>query len=204
MRRTTIFSLVLFAVLGLPVFAYAQPAAAPARIRGTVENIQGHTLTVKSRDGEPVTVTLAPNFTVRAVIAEKLSDIKPGERVGITSVKAPDGGRQAVEVHIFPADLANVRMGEFPWDLGADSRMTNAPVAAVTVVPQGRTLTLSLNGQERQITVPPGTPIVTYAPATAALLKPGAAVFVIARKGPDGILTGLSVTAEQNGVKPPM
>jgi hypothetical protein len=203
MRRTTIFSLVLIA-LGLPVFAHAQPAAAPARIRGTVEKLDGNALTVMTRDGHPVTVTLAPDFKVRAVIPKTIADIKPGDKVGITSVKAPDGGRQAVEVHIFPADLANVRMGEFPWDLGADSLMTNAPVAAVTAAPQGRTLTLSLNGQERRITVPPGTPIVTYAPATAALLKPGAAVFVIARKGSDGILTGLSVTAEQNGVKPPM
>jgi hypothetical protein len=35
-------------------------------------------------------------------------------------------------------------------------------------------------------------------------LKPGAAVYVIATKNPDGGLTAARVTAEKDGVKPPM
>jgi hypothetical protein len=187
-----------------PTFAVAQQSPPPTRIRGTVEKFDDHTLAVKSRDGKSVTITLAPDFTVRAVVSETLDDIKPGEKVGITSVKGPDGTRQAVEIHIFPADLRTVRMGEFPWDLGAGSLMTNAPVAEVSSAPQGRTIKLSLNGKEEVIVVPPGTPIVTYEPGDPALLKPGAAVFVLARKEPNGSLAAASVTAEKNGVKPPM
>jgi hypothetical protein len=204
MRPTMILQAALIAAMAVPAFAQTQPSAPPTRVRGTIEQMNDHTLTVKSRDGAPVTVTLAPDFTVRAVVAEKLADIKPGDRIGITSVKAPNGAREAIEVHIFPADLRNVRMGEFPWDLGTDSLMTNGPVAEVTAVPEGRTVKLKVNGQEREITIPTATPIVTFAPGTAALLKPGAAVFVIARKGPDGKLIAPSVTAEEGGVKPPM
>jgi hypothetical protein len=186
-----------------PTLAVAQQSP-PTRIRGTVEKFDDHMLSVKSRDGTSVTITLAPNFTVRAVVAETLNDIKPGEKVGITSIEGPDGTRQAVEVHIFPAAPSTVRMGEFPWDLGAGSLMTNAPVAKVSSAPQGRTVKLSLNGKEEAIVVPSGTPIVTYEPGDPALLKPGAAVFVLARKEPDGSLAAASVTAEKNGVKPPM
>jgi hypothetical protein len=52
--------------------------------------------------------------------------------------------------------------------------------------------------------VPPGTPIVAFVPGDAGLLKPGAAIFAIALKQPDGTLSAVRVTAEKNGVKPPM
>ena len=82
--------------------------------------------------------------------------------------------------------------------------MTNAIVAQVVTAPEGRSIKVTLNGKEREITVPPDTPIVAYAPGDPSLLKPGAVVFVVARKGPDGGLTSASVTAEKDGVKPPM
>jgi hypothetical protein len=204
MRSTVLSRLVLIAVLMAPAVATAQSSAPPTRIRGTIDKFEDHTLTIKSQNGTPLTVTLAPDFTVRAVIAKTLADIKPGDKVGITSIKGPGEVRQAVEIHIFPASLSSVRMGESPWDRGADSLMTNAPVAQVTSAPQGQMIKVTLNGKERAIAVPPGTPIVTYAPGEVGLLKPGAAVFVTARKQPDGRLTAASVTAEKNGVKPPM
>ena len=40
--------------------------------------------------------------------------------------------------------------------------------------------------------------------AAGGLLKPGAAVFTVAQKQADGVLTTARVTAEKNGVKPPM
>jgi hypothetical protein len=50
----------------------------------------------------------------------------------------------------------------------------------------------------------PKTVIVGYVPGDPSLLKPGAAVFVIAFKQPDGSLKAMRVTAERNGVKPPL
>jgi hypothetical protein len=210
MRRTSFLAAVVIAFVALPAFAQAPPTAAPPpatppmRIRGTVEKFDDHKLTVKSRDGGSAAVTLAPDFTVRAVVAKTLADIKPGDKVGITSVKGSDGARQAIEIHIFPASMTTVRMMELPWDLGPGSLMTNAPVVQVSSAPQGRMIKVALNGKESEINVPLETPIVTYAPGDATLLKPGAAVFVIARKQSDGSVTATGVTAEKDGVKPPM
>jgi hypothetical protein len=36
-----------------------------------------------------------------------------------------------------------------------------------------------------------------------SLLKPGATIFIVAQKQPDGSLTAARVTAEKDGVKPP-
>jgi hypothetical protein len=203
-RATPLLLLLLLGALAAPVLAQAPPAAPPVRLRGTVEKFDDHNLAIKERDGATVTVTLAPNIPMRAVIAKTLADIKPGDKVGITSVKASDGGRQAIEIHIFSPSMTTVRMGEFPWDLGSGSLMTNAPVAEVSNAPQGGVIKVSLEGKQSEITVPPNTPIVGYETASPALLTPGAAVFVIARKQADGTLTAASVTVEKNGVKPPM
>jgi hypothetical protein len=204
MRSTTIASLVFTIGLAAPAFAQAPDSAPPTRIRGTVEKFADHTLTVKARGGDLMTVILAPEFTVRAVVSKRLDDIKPGDKVGITSIKAADGTRKAIEIHIFPASMTTVRLAESPWDRGPDSLMTNAQVAEASSAPGAGKLKVTLNGKESEIAVPPETPIVTYAPGEAALLQPGAAVFVIARKQPDGKLTATGVTAEKEGVKPPM
>ena len=190
------------------VAAVAFSAAAqnpPARIRGTVEKLDGQTLIVKSRDGQSLSIALAPNFTVRAVVAKTVADIQPGDFVASTSVKGPDGKLRAIEVHILPESLRGVaREGQFPWDLVPDSLMTNATAAQITSAPEGQVIKVTYKDGEAEVTIPPGIPIVGYVPGDPSLLKPGAAVFIIAQKGADGGLTASGVTAEKDGVKPPM
>ena len=204
MSPTVLAKLVLIAALALPALAQAQPSVPPTPVRGTVEKFADHTLTVKARDGGLVSVALAPDFKVRAVVPQTLADIKPGDMVGVTSIKATDGVQQAVEVHILPKDIPNLRTSQFPYDLRPGSLMTNAAVAQVSNAVQGRTLKVTLNGKESEFAVSPGTPIVGYGPGDTSLLKPGVAVVMFARKLPDGKLSAAGVTAEKNGVKPPM
>jgi hypothetical protein len=204
MRPISSLAFALLVVFGAPAFAQAPPAGPPTRVRGTVEKFADHTLSVKQQDGDVVSIALAPDFKVRAVVRRTLADIKASDMVGITSVAGSGGTRLAVEVHIFPADLRNVRTGEFPWDLGSGSLMTNGEVAEVSGPPQGRVLTLTFHGKRAAITVPPGAAIVGFAPGSASLLQPGAAVFILAHKGASGGLMADGVTAEKNGVKPPM
>lgn len=105
---------------------------------------------------------------------------------------------------ISPAALKGTGEGDRPWDLQPNSRMTNGTVADVTNI-EGRTVTLTYdNGQMKKISIPDKTPVVTFAPATPADLKPGATVFVSAERGTDGKLTASRVVVGNKGVVPPM
>jgi hypothetical protein len=195
----------LMIATAMPAVAQAPPGGPPTRIRGTVDKLDGQTLHVKSRDGTPLTVALAANYTVAAVAKRTITDIKPGDFVAATSIKGTDGKQHAVELHIFVAAQRGVVPElQIPWDLIPDSLMTNAIVGSVTAAPNGATLKMTYKGTEAEIIADPGIPIVTYVPGDPSLLKSGAAIFIIAQKQPDGTLTTARVTAEKDGVKPPM
>ena len=206
MRSKSFLAAVFVAALALPAVAQNPADTTPARIRGTVDKLDGQTLVVQSRDGQRLSIALAPNYTVLGVVAKSVTDIKPGDYVASTSVKGPDGRLKAIEVHIFPENMRGVAEGQFPWDLLPDSIMTNATVAQVTSAPEGRIIKVTYKGGgEAEVAIPPGIPIVGYVPADAGLLKPGAAIFMVAqKKKDDGSLSAARVTAEKDGVKPPM
>ena len=204
MRTKLLLAGALMALLALPAGAQDAPQGTPTRIRGTVEKLDGQNLTVKSREGPELTIALAPNFTVSAVVKKSLTDIKTGDFVGAASTKGTDGKLHALEVLIFPEAMRGTGEGGRPWDLTPDSLMTNATVSGVTGAPQGQTLKVTYKGGESEIVVAPNTPIVAFAPGDASLLKPGAAIITAASKQPDGSLTASRVTAEKDGVKPPM
>ena len=206
MRSKLFVAAVFVAALVLPAAAQNPPDTTPTRIRGTVDKLDGQTLLIKSRDGQSLSVALAPNFTVLGVVTKSVADIKPGDYVASTSVKGADGKLKAIEVHIFPENMRGVAEGQFPWDLVPDSVMTNATVAQIISAPQGQVVKVTYKGGgEAEVTVPPGIPIVGYVPADIGLLKPGAAIFVVAqKKKDDGSLSAARVTAEKDGVKPPM
>jgi hypothetical protein len=204
MRSQSFLAAVFVAVLALPAIAQNPPASPPARIRGTVERLDDHTLTLKSRDGGQVTITLTPNVAVAYLVKKSLGDIKAGDFVASTSMKGTDGKNHSVELRIFPEAMRGLGEGQYAWDLAPESLMTNATVSGVTGAPQGQTLKVTYKGAESELVVGPDTPIYGYGSGDMSLLKPGAAVFIVAQKQPDGSLTAARVTAEKDGVKPPM
>jgi hypothetical protein len=123
--------------------------------------------------------------------------------VASTGIKDKDGKIHAIEVRIFPAATPDGGR-QFAWDLGPDSVMTNATVGTVTKAPEGMVLYLTFKGGDSEYTVGPDVPVPANAPGDISMLKPGAAVFVIALKKPDGNLTSSRIYAEKDGVKPPM
>jgi len=178
------------------------------RVRGTVEGVDGDVLAVKSRDGDNLKLKLKDGATVRAVIPAKLTDIKAGTNVGITSSPAADGSLSAIEVHIFPAGL-NINANHFNWDLMPNTFMTNGPVQTSVAAVDGQVLTVQYKTgdkvEEKQIKVTPKTIIVGYQPATKADLKPGVKVFVAgAPKLPDGSLDVANISYGKDGLTPPM
>ena len=204
MMTKSLFAGALIALLAVPAAAQNPPEGTPTRIRGTVEKLDSQTLTVKSREGPQLTIALAPNFTVSYLVKKTLGDVKAGDYVATTSMKGTDGKNHAVELRIFPEALRGTAEGQFAWDLMPDSLMTNATVSGVTRAPQGQTLKVNYKGNESEIVVGTDTPVFGYGSGDASLLKPGAAIFMVALKKPDGGLSAARVTAEKDGIKPPM
>ena len=192
------------AVLVLLVVMSIANAQGTARLRGTVDRMEGPMYVMKLRDGTEAKVALAENGVVVAIIKASLSDIKQGSFVGVTGMPQPDGSQKAVEVHIFPEAMRGTGEGHYPWDLRPQSTMTNANVEQVVTAVDGPTLTLKYKDGEKKIFVPADTPIVVYALGDKSDLKPGAKVFIVAIKQPDGTLQARTWRVGRDGVTPPM
>jgi hypothetical protein len=202
---TIAFARRLGAVLALallPVAVQAQDAA-PSRIRGTVEAVAADTLTVRTREGATAAITLDAGWKLVGVSSASMDDIAPGSYLGIASVPGVDGRERALEVLIFPEAMKGTGEGQFPWDLQPDSTMTNATVASVEKT-EGNVLKMDFKGDESEIVVPEGAPIVTFGPAAVEDLAAGKTVFVPAKLAADGTLSTATVVVETGGVLPPM
>jgi Domain of unknown function (DUF5666) len=196
------FGMAAVALLGSASFAAAQDTV---RVRGTIERVEGPVYVVKTREGTEVKVTLADNGLVVALVKASLSDIKAGQFVGSTGMPQPDGSQKAIEVHIFPEAMRGTGEGHYPWDLQADSTMTNANIEESVASVDGTTLTLKYKSGEKKIVVTPQTAIVTYNPADKSELKPGAKIFIgAAKKQADGTLLAGRINYGKDGLTPPM
>ncbi len=195
-----------FALLFAASVALAQTPSAPVRVRGTIEKVDGQTLTVKLRDGTETTVKLADNARVTAMVKASLADIKVGSFIGVTGMPQPDGSQKAIGLHIFMDNQRGVVPARFtPWDRQPGSTMTNADVQSTVAGVDGQTMTVKYADGEKKITVPPDTPVVAFAPGSASDLKPGAQFFIVAaQKNPDGTLAASAINVGRDGVAPPM
>jgi hypothetical protein len=196
-----------FAAVGFALFLTAPAAQAQdtVRVRGTIDRVEGPLYIVKSRDGGELKVSLAENGGATAVVKASLADIKKGSFVGIASMPQADGGQRALEVLIFPEAMRGVGEGHYSWDLRPQSMMTNGNVEQTVTDVNGQTLTLKYKDGEKKVTVPPDTPIVTFAPGNTADLKPGAKIFIVAaKKQADGSLQAPRIAYGKDGLTPPM
>jgi hypothetical protein len=178
-------------------------AQAPTRVRGEITGFDGKVLSVKTREGKDVKISVPENLGVSAVKKITISDIKPGDFVGPASRKRPDGTLEAISLQKFPDNLRGVvSEGHGPWDLEPGSMMTNANVAKEVATNNGKELVLEYKGGSQKVIVPANIPMFTTEPGDKSLLKPGAHIFTVARPGPDGTLSTARITVEKNGVRP--
>jgi hypothetical protein len=178
----------LLMALALPVYsAETQP---PMRVRGIISAFDGNALSVKAQDGKNVDVQLSEKTNIVFTQPITLSEIKPGDFLGVTSAKRSDGSLTAFEVRRFPKP---VNPGHRPYDDRDDQTMTNATVATTVQAKSGREMTLSYEGGSQKIVVPENAAISMLVPGERAQLLPGAAVSLTAMKGADGTLTAQNV-----------
>lgn len=169
--------------------AYGQ---APTRVRGTISAVNGNTLSIRKATGEAVAVQVGDKTEIVYTQPIKLADIRAGDFLGVTSMKAEDGKLTAYEVRRFPKP---VNPGHRPFDGKSDQTMTNASVSALVQSTSGRELTLSYEGGAQKIVVPESASISTLVPGERAQLKPGAPVNLTA--------TGEPLVARRIQVSPP-
>ena len=184
--------------------ATAVHAQSTQRIRGDIVSVEGSNLTVRTRAGELASIRLADSHKVTAVVRTTPDAIVPGSYVGTASMPQADGTGRALEVLVFPESGRGSGEGHYAWDLRPGSMMTNATVAEVVGVDNGRRMTLKYKDGEQTIVVPADAPIVTFEPGTAQMLRPGAHVMLSARVQPDGSLAATGVAVGKDGLVPPM
>src|ERR1700730_16561877 len=140
-RSTLIRPIVIIAMVAFStLYAIAQQAPTPSRVRGAIEAVDGDTITVKSRSGEDVKLHMTGDIRIVGITKISLSDIKVGSFIGTTTVPGPDGMPTAVEVHVFPENMRGTGEGSRPYDLKPNSTMTNATVSESVVGNDGHTL----------------------------------------------------------------
>jgi hypothetical protein len=195
-----------FAALSvLTSVAWAQQTPAPTRIRGAIEVVDGPVLTVKTREGQDVKVSMTDNVAVFAVVKTQLSEIKEGSYIGVTGMPQSDGTQKAIAVHIFPENQRGAAEGFRPWDRQPNSTMTNATVAQTVKGTDGQNILVKYKDGEKKVVVPPDTPIVTFVASDKSEVKPGANIIIFAAtKKEDGTLEANRVNVGRDGITPPM
>jgi hypothetical protein len=177
------------------------------RVRGTIDKVDGNVVTVKSRDGAELKLTLKDNVRIAGVVKAALTDVKPESNVAITSRPRADGTLEAFELRIAPAGQP-FNSFHSEWDLMPNSQMTNGALQTSIAGVDGQVLTVKYKvvgkaDEEKKLIVTPKTIIATTVAGTKADLKPGLKVFVAgAPKLPDGSLDVAAIQVEKE-IPPP-
>ena len=221
----------LIAVTGAIYSTMVLAAPVDEHVRGKIVSVSPDTLVVRTSTGENVSVALNGETHYLRVVKSSLDQIEPDSYIG-TATKDIGSTQVALEVMIFPAALRGINPGHHPYDKLPDttlsggtttsSMMTNGSVATVASAPGAtvntamtngtvstsasknavKQLTVTYNGGQQQILVPPTAPIVNLLPSTVSDLSTGAYVFVDAAKDGSSLTAGL-VAAGAEGLKPP-
>lgn len=189
----------------IAVSSVSAQQAPTVRIRGTIANVDGNMLDIKTREGSDVNVRMTDNVAVFAVVKTELSEIKEGSYIGVTAMPETDGTQRAIAVHIFPENQRGAAEGFRPWDARANSTMTNATVTQTVKGTDGQNITVKYKDGEKKVVVSPDTPIVSFVASDRSEIKPGAKLIIFgAAKKEDGSLEANRVNVGRDGITPPM
>jgi hypothetical protein len=202
--RSLVATLAVVSVLAA-TSAWAQQPPAPIRIRGTIESVDGKTLSIKTREGNDVKVNVTDDISVIGIAKTSLSDIKQGSYIGVSAMPQPDGSQKAIAIHIFPEAMRGAAEGFRPWDLRPNSTMTNATVAQTVASVDGQVIEVKYKDGEKKVVVPPDAAIVAFVTGEKSEIKPGAKIIIFgAKKLDDGSLETNRIGVGRDGITPPM
>jgi len=177
-------------------------AQAPKITRGTIDKIDGSTISLKQASGPELTVKLAADAKIFGVKAATIADVKPGDWIGVGAMPQPDGSQKAIAVTIFAESQRGIGAGFRPWDRPG-STMTNGTAGNPVSSVNGQVVTVAYKGGEQKIVIGPDAKIRMYVPGSKDELKPGAKIAVYnPKKDADGSLQAVRVNVGIGGMAP--
>lgn len=201
MKNTLVVLAAAALSLGIAAPSLAQNANFE-KVSGTIAGLSGSELDITAADGSKVAVTLGAKTRIALSKPITVDDIKVGSFIGAGAQADGKGGNTAMEITVFPESARGLGEGFHKWDQGPNSTMTNGTVSQV-VGTSSRTLTVTYKGGQQSVTIPDGTPIVTFANGDNTALVAGAHVVVRGRKDSNGMVDAAFVSVGQDGSTPP-
>lgn len=183
----------LSGMISLAGVVYAQQVTP---VRGAISTFDGKLVAVKTNDGKAVDVQVGEKTEIVFTQPIKISEIKSGDFLAITSDKRDDGSLLAFDIRRFPKPS---NPGHRPFSGRSDQTMTNATVSAVVQSSSGRELTVTYEGGSQTIMVPENASISMLVPGNRSQLVPNAIVFVTAILADEG-----GLVARRIQVSPPV
>jgi hypothetical protein len=208
MTRICAFTASAFAAVLAVSTAFAQQQAQTQRISGTIERVDGNTVYGKAADGSAITLRLAQNAAITAVLKATFADIRPGDYVGTGGVPQADGSQKAVELRIFPKPQEDGGHFYEGWYGAPKGTMTNGfvqPVAVTTVATGGGdpSIVVKYPQGEKRIVIPASAHVVRNVFGSKDDLRAGAAFRAqAATKQPDGAFTASAINVGRDGARP--
>jgi len=188
-------------LLGTLSLAFATAHAQTAqRVRGTIADAKGDQITVKATNGRTVDVHVTDKTNIVFGQPMAITDIKPGDFLGVTSVRRKDGTLAAYDIRRM---MKPVNPGHRPFDGPGDQTMTNANVSATVQGTSGRELTLNYEGGSQKVNVADTAAIVSLAPGQRSQLTTGSYVNLLAEPDSGGKLEARTIEVRKDAPKPP-
>ena len=147
---------------------------------GTLEQVNGSSLVIKTASGQPVTVTTTATTFV-SMSGPLLSDITDGASVMVRGHSS--GGTIAAAIVTVGQPFSAVNP---PGFVPVQGTVSDASTAGFTLVTSG--------GTRVPVTTSGGT-LVVVPHASPGQLQPGATIFALGHAGPDGTLSARAVAA---------
>jgi hypothetical protein len=202
-------------IFGISTAACATPVL--ERVRGTVKSISDTTLVVHTTGGTDETLDLTAKTGYLTVAKSDLNHIEQGGYIGVATKSAGDK-LVALGVLLFPPAMKGAAEGHFDWDPIPDttlsgrantasamtngsvkaatsaktvtSAMTNGTVSSAGASGGAKQVTVTYQGGEQVVTVPPTAPVVTVVPGGKSDVVVGKAVFINAVRQDDQLSAG--------------
>jgi hypothetical protein len=171
------------------------------RIRGTIQKIDGASLTVKAGEAGEVKIAVADKAQIYGVVKAMPADIKPNAFIGVGAMPQTDGSQKAIQVMIFAETQRGIGEGHRPWDRPG-STMTNGTVETSLSGVDGQVVTVKYKDGEKKIVIVSESVIRAYAIGDKSELKPGASILAFATKKPDGSFETSRINVGRDGIEP--